>query len=371
MRRIVLAICAIIVALLVVLGSVFGWTNTIKEKVSSLLEAKQEETEVTANAMQTQESTVTPEPTEAPVSFVAANGKAYYANPETAIDNTLQERLDAAIITEYNVYDVFSAESGDAIIKDADGREITARYDFHDMAAESIELLRDGYSVLAYSQSGFIVDNQPHTFAPAKDAAFAEKVFCKEHRSVMTKALTCVGYTGEVVGNWPIRGVFSLQKLDADMLDAFVLVGRSVEYDGRVMDAYTWALRTCTCGMNTISDGGNPVKPDVPTAEPTAAPTTAPTPTVVPTPTTAPTPTVTPKPTGDNNPRPTTAPTLKPTAEPTATPVGDNNPRPTVAPTQRPTTEPTATPVIDDGRPTVRPTTGPTQAPPPKVDDEF
>lgn len=353
-KRVVIAVIAIIVAITVVLGSIFGWDEIVKNKVSRLWGTEQGETEVVvANA--TQEAATTPEPT-AEVSaaaeyFCDGNGKNYYASPEVAISrvNTLQGRIDDAVIPRYNVYDVLVPQN-DIVVKDALGNEIDARYQLLDLEdIDRVELLRDGSALLLYSYDAnvFFEDTREHQFTPAKDEGFSARVFCPEHKAIRSSAAIRVGYTGAIVGKTSIRGSFQFNKLDKEMFASIVLVKRSVVMeDGSVHEMCTWAVRECGCGMdNTIPAGDNPAQPtDAPTAQPTDAPT--PKPTAAPTPKPTDAPTV--KPTEDTEPQPTPTPTAKPTKpaedtepQPTPTkPAEDTEPQPTPTAPSKPTEKP-------------------------------
>ena len=334
-RRIILAIIAIIVAIIVVLGSVFGWTESVKSQLS-LFGATEQGESVAGVANATSETATTHEPT-AEVSdeaecFRDGNGKNYYTTVDSALKiNTLQGRVDASIILRYNVYDVLVPQN-DIVVKDALGNDIvaTSQLDLNDI--DRVELLRDGEALLVYSyaEDAFRVDTGAHEFAPAKDEGFSEKVFCRKHRAI--RSAIHVGYTGEVVGKWNVRGAFHVGMLD-NIFTSFILVKRNVVMeDGSVHEMCTWVVRECECGT-TIHEGGNPAQPtDAPTAKPTNAPTVKPT--------DAPTA----KPTEDTEPQPTPTPTAKPTK-----PAEDTEPQPTPTPTAKPTkpaedTEPQPTP---------------------------
>lgn len=344
-KRVVIAMIAIIVAITVVLGSIFGWDEIVKNKVSRLWGTEQGETEVVvANA--TSETATTLEPT-AEVSaaaeyFCDGNGKNYYASPEVAISrvNTLQGRIDDAVIPRYNVYDVLVPQN-DIVVKDALGNEIDARYQLDLSDINRVELLRDGSALLLYSYDAdaFREDTNEHQFTPAQDEGFSEKVFCQVHRAVRSTTAIRVGYTGASAGKWGIRGSFQFNKLDKEMFSSVILVKRNVVMeDGSVHEMCTWVVRECGCGMdNTIPAGDNPAQPtDAPTAQPTDAPTAKPTdaPTV--------------KPTEDTEPQPTPTPTAKPTKpaedtepQPTPTrPAEDTEPQPTPTAPSKPIEKP-------------------------------
>ena len=342
-KRVVIAVIAIIVAITVVLGSIFEWDEIVKNKVSRLWGTEQGETEVVvANA--TSETATTPEPT-AEVSaaaeyFCDGNGKNYYASPEVAISrvNTLQGRIDDAVIPRYNVYDVLVPQN-DIVVKDALGNEIDARYQLDLSDINRVELLRDGSALLLYSYDAdaFREDTNEHQFTPAQDEGFSEKVFCQVHRAVRSTTAIRVGYTGAIVGKWGIRGSFQFNMLDNEMFSSVILVKRNVIMeDGSVHEMCTWVIRECGCGMDdTIPAGDNPAQPtDAPTVKPTDAPTVKPTEDTEPQPT--PTPTAKPtKPAEDTEPQPTPTPTAKPTK-----PAEDTEPQPTPTAPSKPTEEP-------------------------------
>ena len=279
------------------------------------------------------------------------DGKTYFIGQgalQIALDISLQQRLDYAVIESLKVYDI--VRDTDVIVQ-LQGTMVTSRYALgNEDFPQEVEFLRDGYRVLAWCEDLPWDKTKDKSFATAKDDKFADQVFCKEHKAV--RKTENVAFVNMEEG---FRGVFVTSDLGGkELFDAWVLVIRDVEVDGQIVRGLTWCLNTCECEGTKKSDGGKkPVKPD-----PTKAPTTS---TVTPTPTPAPTetPTVTPTPTptpeGDNNPRET----VRPTA-----PVGENNPRETVRPTASTVTDgnnngrPEVGSSSDsgEGRPTLKPT---------------
>ena len=283
------------------------------------------------------------------VTYTDEDGKTYFVGDgalQVALDSNLQQRMDYAVISSLRVYDV--VRDTDVVVQ-KQGMTVTSRYDLLDSAIpQKVEILRDGYKILAWSEDLSRDENRDKTFATAEDAYFTAKVFCKEHKAVFS--IKDVAYVNMEQG---FRGKFATAVLDRGLFDAWVLVARDVELEGQVVRALTWCLNTCEC-EGTKSDGGKkPVK------DPTKAPTTpTPAPTEAPT-TPTPAPTEAPTPTPDNNPKATVRPT---------DPVGDNNPRATVKPTDE---APVVTDgdnngrpdsPVDGGRPTIKPSSDDTGA---------
>lgn len=280
--------------------------------------------------------------------YTDEDGKTYFVGQgamKFALDSGLQQRLDYAVIESQNVYDI--VRDTDVIVK-TQGTPVTSLYGLGNNFPQKVEFLRDGYAVLAWSEDLFRDETCDKVFATARDDVFTGKVFCKEHKAV--NAVENVAYVNMEQG---FRGSFATKDLGLEIFDAWVLVTRDVEIEGRTVRGLTWCLNTCECeGGTKKSDGGKkPVK------DPTKAPTTpTPAPTEAPTPT--PAPTEAPTPTPDNNPRATVRPT---------DPVGDNNPRATVKPTdEAPVTDgdnngrPDSP--VDGGRPTIKPSSDDTGA---------
>ncbi len=282
--------------------------------------------------------------------YTDEDGKTYFVGQhplQVALDSNLQQRLDYAMIESLRVYDI--VRDTDVVVK-TQGTPVTSRYGLGDNDfPQKVEFLRDGYTVLAWSEDLFWDETCDKVFATARDDVFTGKVFCKEHKAV--NVVENVAYVNMEQG---FRGSFATKDLGGEIFDAWVLVTRDVEIEGRTVRGLTWCLNTCECeGGTKKSDGGKkPVK------DPTKAPTTpTPAPTEAPT-TPTPAPTEAPTPTPDNNPRATVRPT---------DPVGDNNPRATVKPTdEAPVTDgdnngrPDSP--VDGGRPTIKPSSDDTGA---------
>ncbi len=334
----------LVIALVVLLNSkvnlegVKNWFSTV---VTTNNENKTENDQLTAptpTPMPTDDVATTPEATqEINTVFTDENGKTYFIDLEMAYQNlSLQERIDYTEIANYHVYDVLLDD--DEIVKDSTGDEITSRYGISLGEVKSVDFLRDGYTLLAYSydEGEFRKDtSESHEFKGAKDSAFTSKVLCTEGH-VAIKATTRIGYINAVLwtidGKYGCKGAFQVSLLDSRIFDAIVLAKRTIVVNGTTVNAYTWCMRVCTDGeAEHPANGGNGGnKPsDKPTAEPTLEATVEPTakPTHSPTeaPTTAPT----------EAPRTTHSPTEAPTMAPTRQPVYRATPVPEV--TQEPT----------------------------------
>lgn len=247
--------------------------------------------------------------------YTDEDGKTYFVGQgamKFALDSGLQQRLDYAVIESQNVYD--NVRDTDVIVK-TQGTPVTSLYGLGNNFPQKVEFLRDGYAVLAWSEDLFRDETCDKVFATARDDVFTGKVFCKEHKAVKVNAVENVAYVNMEQG---FRGSFATKDLGVEIFDAWVLVTRDVEIEGRTVRGLTWCLNTCECeGGTKKSDGGKkPVK------DPTKAPTT---------------------PTPDNNPRAT----VKPTDEAPVTD-GDNNGRPDSP--------------VDGGRPTIKPSSDDTGA---------
>ena len=357
----------LVIALVVLLNAKVDFVG-VKNWFSTVVTTDENKTEndqltaPTPTPMPTNDVATAPEATqEVKTVFTDENGKTYFVNSEEAYQNvSLQGRLDYAEITSYHVYDVLV--DGDEIVKDANGNEITSRYGISLGEVKSVDFLRDGYTLLAYSydEGEFRKDtSESHEFKGAKDSVFASKVLCTEGH-VAIKATTRIGYINAVLwtidGKYGCKGAFQVSLLDSRIFDAIVLAKRTIVVNGTTVNAYTWCMRVCTDGEaehpvnGGNGDGGKPS--DKPTAEPTIQPTAEPTtkPTHSPTeaPTTAPTE------------APTTAPTIEPTVKPTHSPT--EAPRPTHSPTEAPTAAPTKEPTQ---QPSYKPTPVPEVTPEP------
>lgn len=316
-----------------------------------------------------------------------ATGKCYFVGKDSlklAKEGDLQWRLDMAIMGTYNVYDCMKA--GDQMVMTSTGKPVTAVYGINTNLVESVTLLREGYALLAYSETNFKVEESyKNDFAPASDEKFTAAVYCNNHNAIKSDSVVNIAYLNArefpSEGFRGFRGTFATKKLDCAVFDAWVLVSRSIELNGERITAYTWVLNTCGCGNQVDGgnggNGGHVVTPTaepttVPSQEPTAEPTQAPTQTPTQEPTAAPTQAPTQAPTRVPTQAPTQAPTPAPTAENNKPrPTGENNEMEPEQPTPKPTTTPNGGEVPPTVRPSAKPSDGGWHDDLPKVDDEF
>ena len=400
MKKTQIVILIIIAVAIIAAVAIFGYANTNDENGVQVVASTMvpETTEQVTNTTTTNlvEPTVVPEQ---PAQMLVddGTGKIYFVGKDAmqlALEGDLQWRLDAAIMDTNNVYDCL--RSGDQLVLDNSAKAVAAVYGLNSLP-ESVTILRDGYALLTFSEFEFKVeDSYKNSFAPASDEKFTATVYCNDHNAI--RSIVNIGYLNArefpSEGFRGFRGTFSTRKMDTKVFDAWVLVSRSIELNGKQVTAYTWVLNTCGCGTRADGgNGGNGGHVVTPTAEPTTVPTQAPTqtptqePTAAPTqtptqePTAAPTQTPTQEPTAAPTQAPTQAPTRVPTQAPTQAPTPaptaeNNNPRPTgenndmepEQPTPKPTTTSEVPPTV---RPSAKPSDGGWQDEPPKVDDEF
>lgn len=284
---------AIMVAVAAVV--IFGADSTTDEMEANLYVAN-----ATPTATPTTEPTATPTPTPTPkatekVRWTDEYGKTYFASFQVATDISVQERIDAAIMDEYNVYDV--VRDGDVVLCNSTYGGISV--------PQKVKLLRDGNSLLVYAKEGMYGYGQ--SSSAASDIGFVKQFYCATHESFRKEGTVTRFYLAAEPNN--LKGPFTVD----DFIVSWVLVKRN--------DLYTWCLKLCDCSKDNGQGGGSPSGGG--TSQ---------------TPSGGSEPTATPKPTGENNvmgennhrvtPRPEQSTS---TSTPTSTTVGESSGRPSLS----------------------------------------
>lgn len=243
-------------------------------------------------------ATATPTPTPTPkatekVRWTEKDGKTYFADVRVALDLSVQDRIDAAIMDEYNVYDVVC--DGDVVLFKSTYGVISV--------PQKVRLLCDGNYLLVWGAKEGTYGYGKFSSA-ASDIGFVKQFYCATHEAFQKEGTVTRFYLSAEPKD--LKGQFDT----GDFIVSWVLVERN--------DVYTWCLNLCDCSKDNGQGGGSPSGGSSQTPSGGSKPT------------------ATPKPTGENN------------------VMGENNSRPTPRPSS--STSSTATSSTTVGESSERPT---------------